>query len=267
MITGKALTIPRCGFLDTWWYNQYHESSGYEKLNAVGLDINFNKYINHGIELRFFDYINESTLISESFTFIIYLMDYILENDDIIDNPIIDKLWNQIVLKTIINGKDNILNNNEKKIYENMFNIKLKKTNIVDIYYELYDILLLKFNILVKTAEEDTFVLVPNGKFSLYSLKSYTKQIKLTDTTGVNIVTNEIDNNEIDNNEIDNVFNKVNNEIDNLVNKINNEIVYNEIVKIINNDEVEIVDNSYCCYFYVDEGQIQLFWNRDCVTF
>jgi hypothetical protein len=273
MKKGKILSLPIndliCNQLNGWWFHNFYKNNGYAKLNEIGLDINFNKHYNHGIELRFFDLISDNKNIFESFEFIIYLMDYILENDDTIDNPIIDKLWNQIVLKTIINGKDNILSNNEKKIYENMFNIKLKKTNIVDIYYELYDILLLKFNILVKTAEEDTFVLVPNGKFSLYSLKSYTKQIKLTDTTGVNIVTNEIDNivtneidnvvnNEIDNvvnNEIDNVVNKVNNEIDNVVNKVNNEIVYNEIVKIINNeiinyDEVEIVDNSYCCYFY-----------------
>ena len=254
MKTGKILSVPIneliCNQLNSWWFHNFYENNGYAKLNKIGLDINFNKHYNHGIELRFFDHISDNKNIFESFEFIIYLMDYILENDDTINNPIIDKLWNQIVLKTIINGKDNVLSNNEKKIYENMFNIKLKKTNIVDIYYELYDTLLLKFNILVKTAEEDTFVLVPNGKFSLYSLKSYTKQIKLTDTTGVNIVTNEIDNNEIVN-VVNKVYNEIdNNEIDNLVNKVNNEIVYNEIVKIINNDEVEIVDNSYCCYFY-----------------
>ena len=241
MKRGKILSIPIneliCNQLNCWWFHNFYEDNGYTKLNEIGLDINFNKHYNHGIELRFFDHISDNEKLFESFEFIIYLMDYILEIDDIIDNPIINKLWNQIVLKTIVNGKDNELNNNEKKIYENIFNIKLKKINVVDIYYEIYDALLLKFNILVKTAEEDTFVLVPNGKFSLYSLKSYTKKIKLTDTTGVNIIDNEIVSNDVVKNDIVEI---INNEI---VDIINNDV-------IINNNEVEIVDNSYCCYFF-----------------
>jgi hypothetical protein len=145
MITGKALTIPRCGFLDTWWYNQYHESSGYEKLNAVGLDINFNKYINHGIELRFFDYINDSTLISESFTFIIYLMDFILDNKKFIENPIHNSIWNKIVCQVMKHGSSYELSKEEINVYEQILGVEFKTMIVKDFYYQVYEYLKNKY--------------------------------------------------------------------------------------------------------------------------
>jgi hypothetical protein len=145
MITGKALTIPRCGFLDTWWYNQYHDSSGYEKLNAVGLDINFNKYINHGIELRFFDFINDSTLISESFTFIIYLMDFILNNKKFIENPIHNSTWNKLVCQIMKHGSSYELSIDEMNVYEQIFGVSFQSNNVKEFYYKVYEYLKNKY--------------------------------------------------------------------------------------------------------------------------
>lgn len=145
MITGKALNIPRCGFLDSWWYNQYHESSGYEKLNNVGLDINFNKYINHGIELRFFDFISDSTLITESFTFIIYLMDFILDNKKFIENPIHNSIWNNLVCQIMKHGSSYKLSTEELNTYEQIFGVSFQSDNVKEFYYQVYEYLQNKY--------------------------------------------------------------------------------------------------------------------------
>jgi len=145
MITGKALTIPRCGFLDSWWYNQYHQCSGYEKLNAVGLDINFNKYINHGIELRFFDFITEPSLISESFTFIVYLMDFILENKKSIENPIHNTIWNKFVCQIMMFGLNYELTKEEINVYEVIFGVNFQSHNLKEFYYQVYEYLQKKY--------------------------------------------------------------------------------------------------------------------------
>ena len=53
-------------------FNKYYEDNAYTKLNDIGLDINFNKHYNHGIEIRFLDHINDNKKIYESFEFIIF---------------------------------------------------------------------------------------------------------------------------------------------------------------------------------------------------
>ncbi len=45
-----------------WWFYQYYNKCQYTMEDNIGLDINFNKYNNHGIELRFLDYFDESVL-------------------------------------------------------------------------------------------------------------------------------------------------------------------------------------------------------------
>ena len=129
MKTGKILSLPineiLCNNFDYWWFNKYYEENGYNKLNEIGLDINFNKHYNHGIEIRFLDHINDNKKIYESFEFIIYLMDYILENDFIntFGNPIIDKKWNSLLLNIMKYGKEYTLTNDEKKLYQKMLHL------------------------------------------------------------------------------------------------------------------------------------------------
>jgi hypothetical protein len=130
MESGKILTIPKNEFIneyinvDDWWYNKYHNESNYNTLDNIGLDINYNKYSNHGIEIRFFDYINDNQKLKESFEFIIFLMDSILENDqeDDIKNPIFDKNWNNLVYNCLKFGKDYIMTLNEINLFKEMFN-------------------------------------------------------------------------------------------------------------------------------------------------
>ena len=125
--------------LDYWWFNEYYKNNGYVKLEDIGYDINFNKHYNHGIEIRFFDNMSKDH-IEESFIFIIYLMDIILNDDNVIyENPIYNKLWNELMLFSIRNGKNHIISDDIINMYEKLLNMKIIKKNINDIYYEIYD--------------------------------------------------------------------------------------------------------------------------------
>ena len=175
MIQGKILTTPvnelSCSKNDYWWYHKYYSFCAYNKLNEIGLDINFNKYINHGIELRFFDHI-KNRYIYESYEFIILLMDVILENDDIynFDNPIINKTWNNFVLKIIISGINAKLSNVEKKMYENILRIKINNVdNIVDIYYKIFQKLRKRYYKLLII--DNDYYIQPVGLFSSLTIK------------------------------------------------------------------------------------------------
>ena len=75
METGKILVTEIDNFPDYFWYNKYHKTSAYNKLEKNGLDINFNKHYTHGIEIRFFDHMSNPRLIRESFEFIVNLID------------------------------------------------------------------------------------------------------------------------------------------------------------------------------------------------
>lgn len=141
MKIGKILSVHVNDFdkCENWWYKRFHETSGYNPLNDVGLDINFNKYKNHGIELRFFDHITDLTMIKESFEFIIYLMDEIIESKRNILNPIYNNNWNNIVYNCMIYGKEYSLTPEEKMIYNKILNIDIENDNIHDIYYEIFN--------------------------------------------------------------------------------------------------------------------------------
>jgi len=163
MIPGKILTKKVSEFGDYHWYNQYYKNNGYTKLNEIGLDINFNKHFNHGIEIRFLDH---TELIDESFEFIIYLMDHILSIKNDIVNPIKCVAWNKFVARIMKDGKDYILTSYEKDIYGSLFSIKIKKDKLIDIYYEIYSILLLKFNKVKKGKY------IPIGMFSKLTMET-----------------------------------------------------------------------------------------------
>ena len=184
MLEGKILTVSTKQYnnIENWWYNKFHEAnnlenwwsnkchegSAYNKLDDIGLDINFNKHYNHGIEIRFFDHINDEKLIKESFEFIIYLIDFILEYDYDLDNPLLNSIWNNLVYNVMINGKDYILSLDEIKLYNEILNIDLKELNIVNVYYEIFHFLKNKYNDVKKEGKK--YYLVPNGKFSKLTL-------------------------------------------------------------------------------------------------
>jgi hypothetical protein len=61
------------------------------------------------------------------------------------------------------------LTNEEKELYENIFKIKFKKSNVLEVYYELYCNLKIKYNKIYKD-ENDLYTIIPRGKFSIHAL-------------------------------------------------------------------------------------------------
>ncbi len=62
---GKLNTVPREDARvaqENGWMVLYGRENAYKELSEVGIDINFNKHYNHGLELRFFDYFEPERL-------------------------------------------------------------------------------------------------------------------------------------------------------------------------------------------------------------
>ena len=245
---GKILSTPVkdiiCNNYEYWWFNKYYEDNAYTKLNDIGLDINFNKHYNHGIEIRFLDHINDSKKIYESFEFIIYLMDYILESDYVnnFGNPIINEEWNNIVLNIMKFGKEYNFNKDEKDLYEKIFNIKFKSINVVDIYYELYCKLVMKYNSIYKSQDKEyNYILKPSGLFS-----SLTLSIDSNKSINNDILNNSESNKKelIINNKLNNkYYEKINKKLNNKYDENHIEKFYSPYCEVIN--EIKLMNKSF----------------------
>jgi hypothetical protein len=145
METGKILTKPIneivCSAHKFWWRNAFVENNAYANLDEIGMDINFNKHYNHGIELRFIDHIENETTMRESFEFIIYLMDFILDSDKInsYKNPIINSIWNNLVYNAMTHGKNYSLADDERELYSTIFEFEIKGNTIEEVYNEMFN--------------------------------------------------------------------------------------------------------------------------------
>ena len=144
---------------DYGWYKRYYNECGYIKLDKIGYDINFNKHLCHGIEIRFFDHINDINQIKEVLKMLIYLADYSLENY-IGENPIILPEWNDIVYECMKYGKNTII---KTRTYEKLFRTEFLSDNVVNIYYEIMHFLENKYK--------------NDGQFSKYTIKNENNEI------------------------------------------------------------------------------------------
>ena len=118
-----------------WWVNRYAEISDYEKIDKIGLDVNFHKHKNHGIEFRIFDYFDEKYL-KEVLNFLIFIMDHSILNE--IDNPICDLEWNNFVYESIINGKETVVPENYIALLEKILDIPVESTDPIAVYNQIY---------------------------------------------------------------------------------------------------------------------------------
>ncbi len=106
MQNGKRNTIiaegiPVCN--NNGWYKEYHSNSPYNTLPEIGLDINFNKHFNHGIELRIFDWFPEEQL-EGLLELLICAMDQALSMDSVCDARL-SRTWNRLMVRAITDGK------------------------------------------------------------------------------------------------------------------------------------------------------------------
>jgi len=121
-----------------WWVNRCSEISDYQTIDKIGLDVNFHKHKNHGIEFRLFDYFDEKHL-HEVLRFLVYIMDHAIVSE--VENPICDLDWNNFVYESILNGKETIVSPEFISILEKIFMVKLDSTNPIKIFDQLYSFL------------------------------------------------------------------------------------------------------------------------------
>jgi len=116
------------------WYNRYYQTCGYNRLDKLGMDINFNKHYNHGVEIRFFDFIPHEKY-EELCKFIQWLT--IISSKKQFANPIYSRDWNDMVICSLTEGPRWELSEKHKQIYEDIFG-PINSINVGDIYWELY---------------------------------------------------------------------------------------------------------------------------------
>jgi hypothetical protein len=141
MTTGKLLQQDRELFLKTvppfFWYKNLYKQIHYKMNEKIGYDINFNKFLNHGLELRFFEWFDES-LLQEVLTAIVYILDFSQDNISAF-SPINSKVWNEITYKAIMFGKNLLLSNDEVRYLRIVLSLKIntRSLNIEDIFKEI----------------------------------------------------------------------------------------------------------------------------------
>ena len=146
MIPGKILHIDsnknHLSDLEYWWFNKYYQVCDYSKELNIGVDINFHKHKNHGIEIRIFDHFDESKLY-EILEFFVLILDHSLNKE--IESPVKNKHWNDFVYNVILDRNTKI-SNEIKILYENIFDFKTSYENINDFFYKIYKKLLKRYN-------------------------------------------------------------------------------------------------------------------------
>jgi hypothetical protein len=122
MESGKLLTIPNKR-IEGRWYEQIYDNPdcAYIPLPQLGLDINYNKHWNHGLEFRIFDWFPETEL-PNLFRCLIWMCDESLMVESI-PNPHNSDVWNSVLAKVIWNGSSVVLNSKEAADFSNIFRI------------------------------------------------------------------------------------------------------------------------------------------------
>ncbi len=129
MPTGKIMTVPtseiRGNDKSFWWYRRYHADSGYVMLDELGMDINFRKHYNHGVEIRFLDWFPES-MLKGVMEFYVYLADLSLDiTIPMPDEAIMNEEFNNLVVNMLKEGKTYILPESTVKLYERLLGISI----------------------------------------------------------------------------------------------------------------------------------------------
>jgi hypothetical protein len=143
MPEGKILTTDLSGIKSTW-YTEYHKTSGYKALQKVGLDINFLKHWNHGIEIRFFDWFPPARL-QGLLRFLVYLGDCALETE-CVENPIKDPIWNAWMIRVIQKGSAAGITLAEATRLEHICGVYVSPTsNLQQVFAEIFSKLSARF--------------------------------------------------------------------------------------------------------------------------
>ena len=129
MVRGKLLQEERTNLnmQDSHWYNLLYDKIDYVKNEKIGFDINYNKFRNHGIELRFFDWFPEEKL-EGVLRFLVHILDH-SEKKKHFDNIVGTVEWNSITFKALYEGKDGVLSKEEYLWLKKYLHLKIKLTD------------------------------------------------------------------------------------------------------------------------------------------
>lgn len=122
---GKILQVD-CSANGAEVYGAYNSESCYVGLKNIGLDINFQKHYNHGLELRFFDHMPRVAL-RNIMIMCVYLMDHLLdgggEGKDIrkVRDPHDSNTWKDVTCKALREGHKGILSVKEQISFGSVF--------------------------------------------------------------------------------------------------------------------------------------------------
>jgi hypothetical protein len=121
MIPGKLLNCAQ----QPDWFKNMHKNSAYFSPETIGYDINYNKFIKHGIEIRIFDYFPEEYL-EDVINFIILICHHSINHNIIRPND--DIIWQQAIAATIKDGKNAYIHKLYIDMLYKIFNVSKVKT-------------------------------------------------------------------------------------------------------------------------------------------
>ena len=141
MEPGKILTVPYCR-VEGRWYEQIYDKPEctYKILPMIGMDINYNKHWNHGLEFRIFDWFPEED-IPDLFRCLIWMCDESLAVDSI-QNPQLNDVWNSVLSKIIWSGKSVIISTTEAHVFSTIFRIpvhEIAERQAIDVYDSVWN--------------------------------------------------------------------------------------------------------------------------------
>jgi len=127
MPEGKLLTLPltkvKGSDLPYWWYTKFHKTSGYNPLEQIGMDINYRKHYNHGIEMRFFDWFPENRL-QDLISFLVHICEAALDRRES-SEAVMSQTWNQFVVDILKDGVDTPITTEVAGMYEKLLGIQM----------------------------------------------------------------------------------------------------------------------------------------------
>ncbi len=145
MPRGKIVTTPTAEMvpLPAWWHEMYAARQvAYEKLDSIGYDINFNKFPNHGLEFRIFDWFGEESL-GELLEVLVAMMDHAMAvpRTKEIPFPQDSAVWRKVLGRTVWEGTDALLLPRELRVFAAVLGIPELQHRFYRPVCEVYDII------------------------------------------------------------------------------------------------------------------------------
>ena len=139
MPEGKCLTHPvariRGSNQPFWWYTRFHTTSGYIPLDTIGMDINFRKHHNHGVEIRCLDWFPHEHL-TPLLTFFIRLADLALSRP-LAPEAVMSETWNDVVVGVLKEGKAWPISAAVAAVYERVLGLPVAAGSVETVFTSL----------------------------------------------------------------------------------------------------------------------------------